>query len=83
MLAAPSRAWRVFQQSFADHWDTLQRAHPRDQTAYDESLVAKRLACGNPEQSGDIAYRCLPCGPGTHLVALSCKASLCWRCAQV
>ena len=62
MLAAPSRDWSVFQQIFADHWDTFQRAHPRYQTAYYASLVAKMLACGNPEQIGYLEYRCLHCG---------------------
>ena len=52
MLVAPSRDWSVFKQIFADHWDTFQRAHPRYQTAYYDSLVAKMLACGNPEQIG-------------------------------
>jgi hypothetical protein len=83
MLAAPSRDWSVFQQIFAEHWDTFPRAHPRSQTAYYASLVAKMLACGNPEQIGYIAYRCLQCGQGKHLVAMSCKSSLCLRCAKV
>ena len=54
MLAAPSRDWSVFKQSFADHWDTFRRVHPRYQTAYYDNLVAKMLACGNPEQIGYI-----------------------------
>ncbi len=83
MLAAPSRDWNVFKQIFADHWEPFQRAHPRYQTAYYDGLVAKMLACGNPEKMGYIAYRCLPCGQGTHLVAMSCKSSLCLRCAKV
>ena len=32
---------------------------------------------------GYIAYRCLSCGQGTHRVAMSCKSSLCLRCAKV
>ena len=83
MLAAPSRDWSVFQQILADHWDTFQRAHPRYQTAYYDSLVAKMLACGNPEQIGYLEYRCLHCGQGKHVVAMSCKSSLCLRCAKV
>ena len=83
MLAAPSRDWSVFKQIFADHWDTFQRAHPRSQTAYYDNLVAKMRACGNPEQIGYIEDRCLHCGQGTHLVAMSCKSSLCLRCAKV
>ena len=79
MLAAPSRDWSVFKQIFADHWDTFQRAYPRYQTAYYDSLVAKMLACGNPEQIGYIEYHCLHCGQGKHLVAMSCKSSLCLR----
>src|SRR6185503_10541188 len=53
------------------------------QTAYYDGLVAQRLACGNPEQIGYIEYRGLHCGQGKHLVAMSCKASLCLRCAKV
>jgi len=41
------------------------------------------LACGNPEHMGYVAYRCLHCGVGKHLVSMSCKSSLCLRCAKV
>src|SRR5881397_839408 len=83
MLAAPSRDWNVFKQIFADHWDAFQHAHPRYQTAYYNGLVAKMLGCGNPETMGYVEYRCHHCGQGTHLVAMSCKSSLCLRCAKV
>ena len=83
MLAAPSGDWSVFQQIFADHWEPFQHAHPRYQTAYYNSLVAKMLACGNPAKMGYVEYRCLHCGQGTHVVAMSCKSSLCLRCAKV
>jgi hypothetical protein len=83
MLAAPSRDWNVFKQIFADHWEPFQRAQPRYQTRYYDGLVAKMLACGTPEQMGSVEYRCLQCGQGTHRGAMSCKSSLCWRCAKV
>ena len=83
MMAQPSGDWNVFKQIFADHWGAFQHAHPRYQTAYYESLVAKMLACGNPEQRGYVEYRCQHCGQGKHQVAMSCKASLCLRCAKV
>src|SRR5712691_5164956 len=83
MLAAPSRDWNVFKQIFAEHWEGFTHAHPRDQTAYYDGLVAKMLACGNPDQMGSIEYRCLHCGQGQHLVAMRCKSSLCLRCAKV
>src|SRR5215471_13412734 len=83
MLAAPARDWSVFQHIFADHWEPFQRAHPRYQTAYYDDLVAKMLDCGNPEKMGYLEYRCLQCGQGTHVVAMSCKSSLCLRCAKV
>ena len=83
MLTAPSRDWSVFQQIFADHWEAFQHAHPRYQTPYYDGLVEKMLACGNPEKIGYIEYRCLHCGQGKHLVAMSCKSSLCLRCAKV
>jgi hypothetical protein len=83
MVAEASRDWSVFKQIFADHWTTLQQAHPRYQTSYYDGLVAKMLACGNPEKMGDIEYRCLHCGQGKHLGAMSCKSSLCLRCAKV
>src|SRR5438128_10239230 len=41
------------------------------------------LACGNPDRMGYVEYRCLQCGQGTHRVAMSCKSSLCLRCAKV
>jgi hypothetical protein len=45
--------------------------------------VAKMLACGHPEQMGDIADRCHQGGQGKHLVSMSCQSSLCLRCAKV
>ena len=83
MLAAPARDWSVFQQIFADHWAAFQHAHPRYQTPYYDELVRKMLDCGNPAQMGYVEYRCLHCGQGKHLVAMSCKSSLCLRCAKV
>jgi hypothetical protein len=83
MLAQPSRDWNVFKQIFAEHWDGFTRTHPRYQTSYYDDLVAKMLACGNPEKMGYLEYRCLHCGPGKHLVAMSCKSALCLRCAKV
>src|SRR5437867_6801133 len=83
MMPQPSGDWSVFQQIFAERWDAFQRAHPRYQTSYYDGLVAKMLACGNPDKMGYVAYRCLQCGQGTHRVAMSCKSSLCLRCAKV
>jgi Putative transposase/Transposase zinc-binding domain len=83
MLAAPARDWSVFQQIFADHWVAFQQAHPRYQAPYYDELVHKMLDCGNPAQMGYVEYRCLHCGQGTHLVSMSCKSSLCLRCAKV
>src|SRR5437773_9408859 len=68
---------------FADHWEPFQHAHPRYQTPYYDGLVAKMLACGQPEKMGYVEYRCLRCGQGTHQVAMSCKSALCLRCAKV
>src|SRR6266702_3096394 len=83
MIAAPSGDWNVFQQFFAEHWDGFTHAHPRCQTSYYDGLVAKMLACGNLEKMGSVEYRCLQCGQGKHLVSMSCKSSLCLRCAKV
>ena len=82
MSAAPSRDWSIFKQIFADHWDAFQRAYPRYPTSYYDGLVAKMLGGGNPEQMGDLEYRCPQCGQGTHLVSMRCKSSLCLRCAK-
>ena len=83
MMAQPSGDWSVFKQIFAEHWGEFTHAHPRYQTSYYDGLVAKMLACGNPEKMGYLAYRCLQCGQGKHLVAMSCKSSLGLRCAKV
>ena len=83
MITAPSRDWSVFKQLFAEHWDTFQCAHPRDQTSYYDGLGTKRLRCGIPEQMGEIEYRCPHCGQGQQRVAMRCQASLCLRCATV
>jgi hypothetical protein len=83
MPVAPAQDWNVFQQIFAEHWDRFKHAHPRYQTAPYDGLVAKMLAWGNPALMGYVEYRCLHCGQGTHRVAMSCKSSLCLRCAKV
>jgi hypothetical protein len=83
MLAAPSQDWNVFKQIFGEHWDGFTRVYPRYNTRYYAGLVDKMLRCGNPDQMGYIEYRCLHCGQGKHLVAMSCKSSLCLRCAKV
>ena len=83
MMAQPSGAWSIFKPILTEHWDAFTHAHPRYRTSSYESLVAKRLACGTPEQMGSVAYRCLQCGQGKHLVAMSCQSSLCLRCAKV
>ena len=43
MLLAPARAWSVFQQIFAEHWETFQHAHPRYQTPV--------LRCARPQDA--------------------------------
>jgi hypothetical protein len=83
MIAAPSRDWKVFTPIFAEPWEGFTHAHPRYRTSDYDGLVATRLACGNPEQMGSMAYRCLHCGQGKHRVAMSGQSSLCWRCAKV
>jgi hypothetical protein len=83
MLAAPSQDGNVFKQIFVEHWDGFTRVYPRYNTRYYDGVVAKMLGCGDPEQMGYIEYRCQHCGQGKHLVAMSCKSSLCLRCAKV
>lgn len=83
MLTAPARDWNVYKQIFAEHWEAFRQAHARYQTPYYDELVAKMLACGNPERMGYVEYRCLHCGQGKHVVSMSCKSSLCLRCAIV
>jgi hypothetical protein len=83
MSAEATPAWNVFKQIFAEHWDGFKRVYPRYNQRYYDELVHKMLACGNPDQMGYIEYRCLHCGEGTHRVAMSCKSSLCLRCAKV
>jgi Putative transposase/Transposase zinc-binding domain len=83
MIAEAPPAWNVFKQIFTEHWDGFTHVHPRYNTPYYASLVDKMLGCGNPAKMGYIAYRCLHCGQGQHRVAMSCKSSLCLRCAKV
>jgi Putative transposase/Transposase zinc-binding domain len=83
MTAATPPAWSVFKQICTEHWDGFKRVHPRYDRRYYDGLVHKMLGCGDPDQMGYIAYRCLQCGEGTHRVAMSCKSSLCLRCAKV
>jgi hypothetical protein len=83
MTTATPPAWNIFKQIFAEHWGGFQRVHPRYHTSYYDGLVDKMLGCGDPDKMGYIEYRCLQCGEGTHRVAMSCKSSLCLRCAKV
>jgi Transposase zinc-binding domain len=83
MTAAAPPAWSIFKPIFADHWDGCKRGYPRYDRRYYDGLVAQMLGCGDPDQMGDIAYRCFRGGAGSHRVALSCKSSLCLRCAKV
>jgi hypothetical protein len=83
MMVDLSRDWHVFKQIFVDHWEGFQQCRPRYDTPYYEGLVDKMLSCGNPDKMGYIEYRCLAGGQGKHLVSMSCKSSLCLRCAKV
>jgi Putative transposase/Transposase zinc-binding domain len=83
MIAETMPAWSVFKQIFAEHWDGFKHLYPRYDTRYYDGLVEKMLGCGHPEKMGYSEYRCLHCGQGKHLVAMSCKSSLCLRCAKV
>jgi Putative transposase/Transposase zinc-binding domain len=83
MMAASAEAANVFKQIFVDHWDGFKHVYPRYNTRYYDGLIDKMLDCGNPDQMGYIEYRCEHCGQGKHLVSMSCKSSLCLRCAKV
>ena len=77
MSAVPSQGWDIFEQIFVEYLDGFSRIYPYYNTCYYDGLVAKMLGCGNPDKIGYIEYRCLHCGQGKHLVAMSCKSSLC------
>ena len=83
MMAAPAEAANVFKQIFVDHWDGFKHVYPRYNTRYYDGLIDKMLDCGNPDEMGYIEYHCEHCGQGKHLVSMSCKSSLCLRCAKV
>jgi Transposase zinc-binding domain len=83
MYAEVTPGWNVFKQIFTEHWEGFKPFRPRYNTPYYDDLVDKMLRCGNPDQIGSIEYRCLHCGQGKHRVAMSCKSSLCLRCAKV
>ena len=54
MIVEPARDWNVFKQIFVDHWQGFKQFRPRYDTPYYESLVDKRLDCGNPDKMGYI-----------------------------
>src|SRR5499426_3291713 len=83
MYAEVTPGWNVFKQIFTEHWEGFKPFRPRYNTPYYDDLVDKMLRCGNPDQIGYIEYRCQQCGQGKHRVAMSCKSSLCLRCAKV
>lgn len=82
-MVDPRQHWSVFKQIFIDHWQVFKLTHPRYNTRYYDKLVEKMLSCGNPDQMGYIEYRCQHCGQGQHWVSMTCKSSLCLRCAKV
>jgi hypothetical protein len=83
MYAESIPGWNVFKQIFTEHWEGFKPFRPRYNTPYYDDLVDKMLRGGNPDQIGYIEYRCLHGGQGKHRVAMSCKSSLCLRCAKV
>jgi len=83
MIVEPAQGWNVFKQIFVEHWDGFKHVYPRYNTRDYDGLVDKMLGCGNPDKMGYIEYRCQHCGQGKHLVSMSCKSSLCLRCAKV
>jgi len=83
MYAEAMPGWNVFKQLFPEHWEGFKPFRPRYNTPYYDDLVDKMLRYGHPDQIGYIEYRCLHCGQGKHRGAMSCKASLCLRCAKV
>ena len=83
MIVEPWRYSNVFKQIFVDHWDVFKQSHPRYHTSYYDGLVKKMLDCGNPDKMGYIEYRCQHCGEGQHWVSMTCKSSVCLRCAKV
>src|SRR2546421_6935643 len=82
MLTAPSRAWSVFQQIFADHWEPFQHAHPRYQTPYIDGLVPKMLPAGQPERMGYVENRCFRCAQGKNQWPITAKSALSLRSAK-
>ena len=83
MYAEVTPSWNVFQQICPEHGEGLPPLRPRDHTPSCDDLVDKRLRGGKRDQRGSSEYRCLYGGQGPHRVALSCKSSLCLRCAKV
>ena len=85
--ALPNRAQdrfdkESFKQIFRDHWNEFPAAHPRDDTPYDDRVIAKMLKCGAPATMGFAQYRCFNCGEARK-VAFSCTSCLCLSCAKV
>ena len=83
MMAQASRDWSVFKQIFADHWDGFKHVRPRYHNAYYDGWWLRCLTVATQIKMGYIEYRCEQCGQGKHLVSMSCKSSLCLRCAKV
>jgi hypothetical protein len=83
MLAPPSRAWNGCKPIVAEHWDKFTRAHPRDQTAYYEDLVAQLLAGGHPAKMGASDDRGRHGGQGKQRVAMRGQSALGLRGAKV
>ena len=83
MTAAAAPAWQVGTPLVAPPWEGVQRACPRDHQRDSAGLVPQRLACGHPDQRGDMVSRCLEGGEGPQRVAMRGQSSLGLRGATV
>ena len=79
MLAAPARDWSVFQQIFADHWRRFSMLIRAIRLPITIVSCARCLTVATPRRwaMSSIAASTVQ---GKHLVAMSCKSSLCLRC---
>ena len=58
------------------HWTRFTVKHPRYNKPYYHAEIKKMMNCGS-ETYGFVAFQCLSCGEGKHIVNFSCKGKVC------
>lgn len=80
-MKTPIKVKNIYQQIFADNWESFKKTFPAYDTSYYEECVSKMLNCGQ-EGSGYKEYGCWDCGLDSKKVFFTCGSKFCLSCAR-